>query len=246
MIADMERLDRNLKLLAGDSFAVDNFEIKPMTVREVKDVGFIKYNHLLGILSFKVEDLLEHVPNGDLSIFEVILYSGNTELIDIFLDALCFFLRENKEELVFHKDVGLLFGGVEEDLRKSRIMNGSNFNEFLQVIKFQNCLNGKTDEYKPNGDLAKSIIDKLKKAKEIVNRKKGNAEPENTIDFFDLVSAVSTKSNTYNKHTVWDLTMFQFYDEYKRLERITSFETNILAMVQGAKIELQHWSTKIE
>lgn len=249
-ITDMHESDRSLRLLAGDSYHFENFDIKQKTLKEVKDVGYSKYNQYLGILTFKVEDLIDvskvESPE-EISVFEVLLFSGNEELIDMFLDALCFFLNEHKDSIKFHKELGIVFGKLEDEVSTCKLVNRTNYSQLVDVIKFQNYIASQTQkDFNPKDDKAKSIISRLKRANEIVMRKKSAEGEEVKIDFADIVSAVSTKSNTYNKHTVWGLTMYQFYDEYKRLERITSYESSILAMVQGAKIDLKTWYGKLD
>lgn len=250
-IADLHEDDRNLKLLAGDSFFVHNFTIKPITLEEVKDVGYTRYNQFLGVLTFKVEDLVDRAKTelkDGVTAFDIILFSGNAELIDLLLDAICFFLKESKEAIKFHPSLGLVFGDVDVDLDKAKVMNAAIFENLVVAIKYQNYLlsGSAAKEFNPKNDKAKSIIDKIKRANELISKKKSNSDSEAKVDFPDLVSAVSTKSNSYNKHNVWTLTMYQFYDEYKRLEAITSYETNVMAMVQGAKVDLKHWCAKLD
>ena len=67
------------------------------------------------------------------------------------------------------------------------------------------------------------------------------------MDISDIISAVSSKSNTISKLNVWDLTLYQLYDEYKRLHAINQYEVNIQALMNGAEgIELKDWSAKLD
>lgn len=187
-ITELVETDRALKLLAGDSFDVDLFTIEPITLRMVKDLGYTKYNHYLGVLTFRVEDLMdmENVESQQgLSVFEMILVSGNMNLIDLFLDAICFFLKEDKRELRYHAELGLIFGDINVDLDSLRIVNSENYDRIVEVIKYQNYLGkGNAAGYNPKDNKAKSIIERLKRANEIVSRKKKAAETvDTTIDF---------------------------------------------------------------
>ena len=50
-----------------------------------------------------------------------------------------------------------------------------------------------------------------------------------------------------SKKDLLNYTMFQIYDEYKRLIHIDQYDTNIMALMQGAKnVKLKHWSSKIQ
>jgi hypothetical protein len=248
-IKNISNFDLRLRLLAGDSLYSGNIEVKPLTIREVKDVGYLNYNKYLGVLMLKKEELIkEDIPElRDLTVFDIILISGNEILIDALIDALCFFLKEDRDKITA-SEVGLIFGF--EDFDKARVVNSKNFSEIVEIVKYQNCVKNSNEMIEVNtavDDRAKKIAEKIKKYKEVITKKKSQSNDANDIDFADIVSAVSTKSNTYNKHTIWDCTVYQLYDEYKRLEMISGYETNILAMVNGAKIDnLKHWSAKME
>lgn len=243
----MNSVDLRLKLLGGDSLYVNDIEIKPLNLRQIKDFGFSKYQQMLYMLVAKKEDLVDmnvvNVPD-DWTTLDLVLKSGNVELIDIFANALLLFVGET--EIDYHPDYGIVVGNIKD----LKIINGDNFEEFVHVIKLQNSLIGASEEdkFNPSDNKAKAIADKLKQAREKLKKvKKAQAENEGAdIDFADIVSAVSTRSNTFNKLNIWDCTIYQLYDEYKRLEMIVGYETNVLAMVNGATIEdMKHWSSKI-
>jgi hypothetical protein len=249
-IKELDNIDLKLKLLAGDTLSTNLIEIAPLTIREVKDEGYIKYNTHLGMLMLTKEELLQQdVPElKDFGIFEIILYSGNEVMTEALVNALAFFLGEDKDDYMI-TDKGLILGYSRLD--DAKIITPEMYLGIIEVVKYQNCV--KNSNEKVSNELlmdekARKIAEKFKKAKEDVKKAKDSARADgDEIDFADIISAVSTKSNTYNKHTVWDATVYQLYDEYKRLEMISSYETNIMAMIQGAKIEnMKHWSARME
>lgn len=253
-IKNANNLDLRLGLLAGDSVHAGNFKVEPLTLLEIKDFGYLNYNRLLGVIMLKREDLIsEDIEElRQYSLFELILYSENESMIGNLTDALCFFLKEDKDDIIVNPEFGIVFNASAMSASNMRVVNHKNFDDIAEIIKYQNCVKNSNEVIEVKSALsekAKQIADKLKKYKEVVNTKKAekDAGTPNDIDFADIVSAVSTKSNTYNKHTIWNATIYQLYDEYKRLEMISGYETSILAMVNGAKIDnLQHWSAKIE
>ncbi len=247
-------IDLRLNLLAADSLFADNIEISPFTLKEIREFGYTNYMKNLRILTLDKDVFTEDDKSlNKYSIIELILMSKNQFLIDTFSDALCLFLKEKKEDLVVNSSIGFIFNGRSLDSGMAKIVNTSSFNDILQIIKYQNCLVNTFEEYKklnPADELARSILEKFKKADEKIANQKANERDNSNgqeIDFSDIVSSVSTKSMNYNKETVWDLTIYQMYDEYKRLEAISGYELNMMAMIQGAKIEnLKHWSSRIE
>jgi hypothetical protein len=240
-IKTIHSIDLKLTLLSGEPIYTGKVKIEPLKVRDISKIGFMKYQQYLSILTAKPNDLIvideSSVPE-DITTFEVILSLRREELVTLLVDGLCLFLgKDLSEEQSDHIiENGLLFG-------KDTIVNKSNFNEIIEIIKCQNGLTNIEEKYNPKDNKAQSIIDKLKKGKEWVSKKKSNSN-EN-IDFSSIVSSVSTKSNHYNFNNIFDLTVYQLYEEYNNLNKIDGYNTNILAMINGAKdVELKHWSTK--
>lgn len=251
---DYSPIDIKLKLLCGDQLPVGSMMIKPKTVREIKEISFERYSQFLGIVSLKTEDFFEEIKESDrpegwknLNPFQVILLSGDHQLIQLMIDSFKFFL--NEEEVFVDENFGLVFGSeIPNTIQEAKYVSSDNYYEIIEVIKFQNCLsNPETDVYNPADEGTRALIEKMKANREKVRRAKAQSSQGEDSDFSDIISSVGTKSNTYSKHTVWDLTIYQLYDEFKRLEAISSYETNILAMVNGAKIEdLKHWSSNLD
>lgn len=230
---------------------VGDLQVKPITLREIKDIGYIQYNQYLSVLTLKKEELILESKDIDISVFELIIKSDSQMLKDLLVGAISFFLREKKDEVLVHHLYGLIFGGTVKNPKDCFIVDNDNYGELVEVIKLQNGIVtiSEFDNFSPENDKANSIIAKFKKGREEVKKAKAKKDKGDgsNIDFADIVSAVSTKSNTYNKTNVWDLTIYQLYDEYKRLEMISGYETSIMAMVQGAKVDnLKHWSASME
>lgn len=241
-------VDLRLNLLGGSSLFAENIEITPLKIRDIRDIGYSNYSRYLSILTLDKKNLVDEEIAKNFSLIEIVLQAGVTELKDMFTDALCYFLNEDKEDLLITSKA-FVFGGVTElNPDDCRVIDKRNFQDIVQIIKYQNCVISPTEKYDPNpaNDKAKEILEKLKKSKEAVQKAK-KSQSDDDIDFADIVSSVSTKSNSYNKDTVWDMTIYQLYDEYKRLEAISGYEISIKAMMAGAKIDkLKHWSSKID
>jgi len=102
------------------------------------------------------------------------------------------------------------------------------------------------DDYNFANERAKQFKEKRKAAEEEVQRIKSKKESES--DFFDLVSGVASRANSLNIVNIWELSMFQFTQEMKRLNLSETYDFNLRAIIAGAdskKIKVQHWTTKI-
>ncbi|UUV46968.1 hypothetical protein [Bacillus phage vB_BanS-Thrax5] len=135
----------------------------------------------------------------------------------------------------------------EEDLK---VIHRDNFDEIIQVMKLQNGLTklSKEDVENPADEETRKLMEQMKENREKVRRMKSLEKPDDddSIDIADIISAVSSKSYTINKLNIWDLTLYQMYDEYGRLELIDNYNVSVRAIMAGAeKVDLKHWSSKL-
>ncbi len=72
-----------------------------------------------------------------------------------------------------------------------------------------------------------------------------DGDDEKDIDFYDILSAISSKSYGINELNVPDLTVYQVYRKFKRMEIIDQYDISIKSILAGAKdVKLTHWSSK--
>lgn len=143
-------------------------------------------------------------------------------------------------------------GGEYIDDSDFIIINRDNFDDIITVAKLQNYLEkpkSKMQNDNPVDEETRMLQEHMKRMRAKVEKvKKQQSEDEGDvgIDISDIISAVASKSNSINKLNVWDLTLYQLYDEYARLEIIDNYDFSIRAMMAGAKdVKLEHWSKKI-
>jgi hypothetical protein len=263
-IGSLHTVDTKMRLLAGMPIEVpDVCEIQPYTLKEIAQVGYSVYAQKLNTLTMDVKKILGDRPelrDVELSAFDLYTHVADEDFREAFESALKFFLREDKLVCTRHdvdggNEISIIVLGVDDineitDEMKPRIIHRKNFHYIVEVLKLQNGLSsiGSSDEYNAQNDKAKRIIEKLKKAKAKIQEIKSNkGGGGNDLDIVDLISAVASKSNSVNALTVWDMTLYQLYDHFKRLQLINQYDINIMALMNGAKdIELQHWSERLD
>jgi hypothetical protein len=137
-----------------------------------------------------------------------------------------------------------------------KIVHRGNFDEIVSAIKLQNYIEkvdvGEVQETEAEAvdEDTKALMEQMKRNEQRVEEiKKRNSQYEDEdeqIDIGDIISAISAKSHSINKLNIWDITIYQLYDEYGRLELIDSYDFSIRAMMAGAeKIDLRHWSSRL-
>lgn len=173
----LKKVDINLILLSGSSITVDNFEIIPYTLEEIKDMGYSQYMQGLQLISLTVEDFIDSVKDlekrallevekSKLRTFDFYAKLSGEEFQNILLVALSILLRtddirfldENvlavdfvKNGIIYEDEFGLLQVNSEKlentPEDKLKLIHRDNFDSIVEVIKLQNYLM-KTDEKK--------------------------------------------------------------------------------------------------
>ncbi|TVX86076.1 hypothetical protein [Paenibacillus agilis] len=247
----MEEIDLKLKLFSGRAINAEGYgDIIPLTIREIVDVGYSEYMKCLNIMTLTTKDFLEDATD-DISVFDLLLLYGGEEIESIFEKALSLFL---KGEIVVDRDDLRIFVKVSEDT--INIVNKDNYREIQEVIKWQNYINS-FDEKKldKNFDPAdeetrklKEQMDAVAKRRDELKKKQNQAdlnEEESDIDFYDILSAISSKSYGISELNVLDMTVYQVYRKFKRMEIIDQYDISIKSILAGAKdVKLRHWSSK--
>jgi hypothetical protein len=134
------------------------------------------------------------------------------------------------------------------------IINRDNFDDIVEITKLQNYISKATEkEAEPekyaDEETRKLMEDMERHRKRVEAKKKAQAQADGNdseVDITDIISAVSSKSNSINRLTIWRYTLYQLYDEYSRLELIDNYNFSIKAMLAGAeKVDLKHWSSRL-
>jgi hypothetical protein len=236
-------IDNRLRLLTGKPIDIDNFgNINPLNLGQIIDKGYMDYLLYLNVFCFKKEQFMENAPE-ELLIFDFLMLAEDEYVQELLTNALEFFLQD-KITIIKEKFL-IAVGTTKENLKFINRLNYEDICYVIQIQNFMRSVDNDLDVFDKN-DKAKEIQDKLNKSREEVKRVKNKENNDIESDFYDLLSSLSTKGNI-NKKDLLNYTMFQIYDEYKRLIHIDQYDTSILALMQGAKnVKLKHWSSKIQ
>ena len=197
----------------------------------------------------KDEKWLQEKHDDEKSLFSLI--TNNSQAIQLYENALNFFLNDI---VVFDENakIFLTFDGTEDDdgLVLTGVITEKTFTELCGIIA---QLNGVSNEEiiveeKPRfkNKSAQKLYEKIQanKRKQIKTKKE-----DRNMQLTNLISAVSSKSNSYNYLNIWDLTICQFYDEFRRLVNNTSFDiTSTSVAVWGdekGKFNMSSWYESI-
>lgn len=214
-----------------------------------------------------LEDQIEEVRA-----FDFFVKLGGLEMQQLMLMALSMVLRAKDIRILEEKNIvvvdfihlGIIeeFGDGNYDFNTTKfdeipdeqikIIHRENFDEIVNIVKLQNYLSSpeksEKKESNPADEETRALIEHMEMMKKKVQDKKRKQQKSEggDIDMYDILDAVSVKSNSINKTNIFDLTIYQVYCEYARLELIDNYDFSIKAMMAGAKIDaLKHWSSKL-
>ncbi|MGN0430788.1 MAG: hypothetical protein ACI4EQ_00350 [Lachnospiraceae bacterium] len=151
------------------------------------------------------------------------LIADNAGLRDAYLKMLDFFLVEhvlwNPESKVF-----LTFTGAEDDSLPVGVIHRGIFSELCDII-LQRCgidrKDADMDISKTQNKKALEIVNKIKKGRQAAG---GRKVPDKAMELPNLICAVAAKSNSLNFTNIWDLTVFQLYEQFKREQANVYFD----------------------
>ena len=124
-------------------------------------------------------------------------------------------------------------------------INKNNFEIFKEILNLMFCLTGENStEYNPSGEMAQKIARKLK------NRHKKLAEEkpsEHKIAILCRYVSILSVGHKKDMNSLLQYTIYQLFDEFKRFELKTQYDTYFKAKLAGAKDlkEVEDWMKDI-
>ena len=230
----MEALEEQIyreRLLAGLPLYVDKIPVYSPKLIQIANIGFPIYNTYLSIC---VNDNMspQHTKYEN-KFLNVLRY--DLDYHAYFILGLEFFTGKRFVWQDTH------FAVEGEDLR----LDSNNFNELMRLLRLTNCFPEKDIKIKRNKELDRKIAEAKRKIREQLGR-----EPDDDrIEFADLVSVLAAKHPNLNIVNVWELTYFQFNNQFQRMQLIESYDFGVRQILAGFdkdKVKLQHYIKKIK
>ena len=230
----------NLKLLMGNEICIDNIHIKPLTIREITDMGLDTYYSTIGLCTITLEKLIDAKENEipkELKLFNVLLYN------DMLRNNLLNFLNI----FICHDDDGIRYA---EQINEFMIFyNGNcgrigerNIHDIFHVIQKMYCVgDSKKDETKyVNDEVAQAF-------KEFEEWEESLPKPKNTITLSSIIIGLVSRG-IYTFNTIQNDTIYQVMQVYKGVEKNDNYSFTMKGIYSGCvdtkkiKIDEQHWA----
>lgn len=112
-------------------------------------------------------------------------------------------------------------------------IDNTNFERFKQIIEkaFSYDSGENKSDFNPSGDLASKIADKLKKR----HNKLAENKPEKKVDILSRYTSILAVGQKKDINDIFNYTVYQLFDEFKRFELKTSHDMYVQAKMAGAQ-----------
>lgn len=228
--------------VSGNSLSVGNVcHVRQPKLSDIRSLGYDKFFSYVSVILFDPSEIDGEVPMliPDLETFYILI--TYPMLRETFFEALSFFVEE---DISF--DGNNLCLKVYKDNQVVGEINNGNFNDIQGLVA---QIIGTEKEYesdiKFSNKKAKAIYEKCKARKREFDKakKKEDLAASNDFTLPNIISAVCAKHPSLNLLNIWDLTILQLYDQFRRLNVITYESVEGLRWAAWGKdsIELSAW-----
>jgi len=239
--------DVRLRLLKGDPIPLGRIGyIYLPSLGEITEIGYS--NFLRYINTFAMNQKIIEKEGVTYYSFLVEGSKISDDLKELAKESMSFFLNE---EVRYSKSINAFYVlkyDEEEETKKTVLIDEESFNFLKQIVSLQiDIEEGDAQEEKPADEKAKELLKKKREAKEKIAKAKQKQDITGNLDLADLVSILSTSSNM-NILEVWRLTLYMFYNQFKRIQLLDEYETSLKALFAGAKsdkVDLKDWRKHI-
>lgn len=237
----------HFQLLSNEPLDFYGVKIYKPTLKEIAEIGFDNFQRGTSFITMSVLDIAafyeKQLIGGDVpEPLDFITSNAAGNMIN-FLELQMAFLTYLKKPVEISDNTIII---LDEDTSKNFVLDKSNFSEFQSVILAINKIEDDPDEREinsPNERLKQRFIRARLKKKQYKMRKKAS-ENEDTIQFDQIITSLCAYGIGYTLFNVWDLTIYQLYDQFERIRKKDNFEKDYAALLAGAdskKIKLKNW-----
>lgn len=230
----IDRLDRELLYNSSDPVYIGGVPVFPVTIRQIRQMGYIRYRINLAMLCMTEEDVRK-LMNG-------VSDSGDPFL---FLLSVLEYKEDQREDIiaafrmVCREDITWDIGSFTIHAAGGTLTT-ENFRDFQNVIRERNKCNDQTADENPADEFTRQL---MQKSRELEAKRAKMRGDEDGVTLPDLISICAAKMQAH-PDVVGDFDMYQLNDALGRYKIFDDYETNIQALLHGAKkedIDLSHW-----
>ena len=244
-----------LKFMKGSPvFIEDICAIYPLTLGEIIDVGYDKFQQYLGILTAtkpidvkgdeELKKLLESISD-----FQYLLLTVSMDIQVNTLTKAAFQFFTHSSATFSLDPPQILLGPLEEQ----HILDEQHFYDLQHLLRRMYFMEVEGEEiiiYEDDDPATKRLKMQMRANREKVRKAKAKqaAREGSDMKMSDLIGSMTLNDTGLNMTNIWDITYYAFHDQLKRMGWRDQFNINQKAALAGAKInksQLKHWMRSI-
>ena len=220
-------------LLSPESICIKDIgSIKSPTLREISKIRYAQYNQYLNVLLFTPEDYYKNFEEDKIEWFKsldedskskIFLYDliiNNKIILFLYLESFNFFFEET---VVFNPNTNQFILYESDEVIKNEgkpvgTIDNNSFYDMCDIILQRNNIfkNYANEDFKKvKNNRALEILKKLKKGQEKQNKQN---KYDKKVELPNVISALCAYHNSLNMTNIWDMTVYQVYDQFKRVQ----------------------------
>lgn len=240
-------------LISGDSIFVNGVaHLKPPKLKELKPtegIGMWTYNFYLNMLIWDKEDFLNFLKDGlgkqteklktndKILAYDIItLLNTSRELLQ---NAMAFFINEKME---WDSKQRCFFTYSKNDDSKVGVINRENFEEVRDMMLQINFINI-GDRAKPVKHSSTKAQQMWEMAQEYLKKENKKKPSEKNTNLGNVVSKLCAANTGYTLLNIYDLTVFQLYDQFFQYGYLRMMDLSDMAYSNhgGKEFDMQAW-----
>ena len=239
-------------LLSGDSIPVNGiahfhsphlYELNPN-----KGIGAWKYNLYLNIMSWGQDEIIKFLRTAtkrgwkaldkaeNITVFQLITIIDYVR--DLFIEGIGFFIDENIE---WDKNERCYITKDKSTQERYGLIDENNFEDVRDMILQMNYIN-LGNKGKPTKFDSPAAEQLWKRAQQyMINQKK--RAPDKKMALGNLISKLCAGQTGYTLLNIYELTVFQFYDQFFQYQYLKAMSMNdtVFCIHGGKKYDSQEW-----
>lgn len=216
-----------LQLLSGADINADNIcTIRQPTLDEIRKLTMDNYDAYLSILLTEKDsfikllaetinsELIQLMTADDIHVFDLIMLFEDTR--KLLSSALSFFICEK-----IQISANATFDIVSPDGDCIGSIDSRNYNKIRDIILRINCIKiSRVENLTFKSEESRKRYMKLLEHREKLNKNK-RQKSDSSQNLPNLIGAIAARSYSYNLLNIWQLTVYQLYDQFRRIHNNT-------------------------
>lgn len=245
-------------LLSGESIYVENIgNVQSPKLKKIKPksgIGWDKYALYLNLFAWNKEQLLESVkklPIRGIRVLEKI--PDKFETFDIMIlipqikkllaEAMAFFIIDT----ILWDEKTFAFNVLDKNNNPTGRIDRDNFKDLCEIVLKLNYVGVSKDNMKIKDDSSKTAMSRWEKAQEFLDKQKKSNPEDEEFSLGNIISKLCVVHPSYNLFNVYELTIFQLYDQFFQYCHLHTTDLNerIFSIHGGSNFKGNEWLKNI-